>query len=381
MKSAKKAARPKKMRAVVKTGPGPGSAHTQVRDVPLPEPGPGEVRIKVLATAVCGTDKHIYGWDPSIHAAVKPPRVYGHEFCGLIDSFGPKTDRSGLHEGQYVSCEMHVICGRCRPCRTGNGHVCVNTKILGLHGEGCFAQYVVVPASNIIPLDPKVAPPKIGAFLDALGNAVHTTQVTDLSGRSVAILGYGPIGAMCASIAEVSGASQLIITDVTPQAVKNAESWAKRRKLTNVTVYDLSKVAPDDAVRRVQEACDGGVDVVLEIAGAESSINLGLRLVRFGGFLSLLGLPRGKDITIQDYTKNLIFKGVTLQGIIGRRMYSTWYKVLDLLRAGLDVDYLVSREYDSLEPFHEAMKLLEGRRAMKIVFYPNGRPDLAALGA
>lgn len=368
------------MRAVVKTGPAPGPAHTEVRDVPIPVPGPGEVRIQVLATAVCGTDKHIYGWDPSIQGAVKPPRIYGHEFCGLVDAFGPKTEQSGLREGQYVSCEMHVVCGHCRPCRTGAGHVCERTHILGLHGDGCFAQYVVVPASNVVPLDPKVAPPKIGAFLDALGNAVHTTQVTDLSGRSVAILGYGPIGAMCASIAEVSGASHLFLTDVTPQAVKNAEGWARRRKLTNVTVFDLSKVAPDDVVHHVQTACDGGVDVVLEIAGAEASVNLGLRLVRYGGFLSLLGLPRGKDITLHDYTKNLIFKGVTLQGIIGRRMYSTWYKMLDLLRAGLDVEYLVSREYDSLEPFHEAMALLESRRAMKIVFYPNGRPDVASLG-
>jgi threonine 3-dehydrogenase len=382
MKSAKKTARPKRMRAVVKTGPGPGPAHTEVRDVPVPVPGPGEVRVRVLATAVCGTDKHIYGWDPSIQAAMKPPRIYGHEFCGTIDTFGPqgpkdplaiRAERVGLQEGQYVSCEMHVVCGHCRPCRTGSGHVCENTRILGLHGDGCFAQYVVVPVSNVIPLDRQIAPPKIGAFLDALGNAVHTTQVTDLSGKSVAILGYGPIGAMCASIAEVSGAGQLFITDVTAQAVKNAEQWARRRKLTNVTVFDLGKIAPDDVVERVHRLTDGGVDVVLEIAGAEASVNLGLRLVRYGGFLSLLGLPRGKDITLHDYTKNVIFKGVTIQGIIGRRMYSTWYKMLDLLRAGLDVDYLVSREYDSLEPFHEAMNLLESRRAMKIVFYPNGK--------
>jgi threonine 3-dehydrogenase len=304
---------------------------------------------------------------------VKPPRVYGHEFCGTIDAFGPKLERTGLEVGQYVSCEMHVICGHCRPCRTGNGHVCVNTRILGLHGDGCFAQYVVVPASNIIPLDPKVAPPKIGAFLDALGNAVHTTQVMDLSGKSVAILGYGPIGAMCASIAEVSGAAHLYITDVTEKAVRTAEGWARKRKLDNVTCFDLSKRSEDEVVRSVHEATDGGVDVVLEIAGAEASVNLGLKLVRYGGFLSLLGLPRGTDITLHHYTKNVIFKGVTIQGIIGRRMYSTWYKMLDLLRAGLDVEYLVSKEYDSLEPFHDAMALLESRRAMKIVFYPSGR--------
>ncbi len=360
------------MRAVVKTGAGPGRSNTEIRDVPIPEPEAGQVRLKVTATAVCGTDKHIYGWDPSIQSAVKPPRIYGHEFCGTVDAFGPKVERAGLAEGQYVSCEMHVVCGNCRPCRTGNSHVCINTRILGLHGDGCFAQYVVVPVSNVIPLDAALVPPRIGAFLDALGNAVHTTQVIDLSGKSVAVLGYGPIGAMCASIAEVSGAAHLFITDVTPQAVLNARRWAEERRLKNVTVFDLSATPADDVVETIRRETEGGTDVVLEIAGAEASVNLGLRIVRYGGFLSLLGLPRGTDMTLRDYTKNVIFKGVTIQGIIGRRMYSTWYKMLDLLRAGLDVDYLVTQEYDSLEPFHEAMELLENRRAMKIVFHPNG---------
>jgi threonine 3-dehydrogenase len=359
------------MIAVVKTKAAPGRDATQVRAVPIPQPGQSEVLIRVLATAVCGSDKHIYQWDPSMAGMVQPPRIYGHEFCGEIVSFGPGGQRSHLSEGQYVSAEMHVTCGHCRPCRTGQRHICENTRILGVHGDGCFAQYVVVPADNIVPLDRDLVPIKVGAFLDALGNAVHTTQVADLSGRSVAVLGYGPIGAMCAEIARISGSSHIAITDVNGHAAAHARKWASERHLTNVTVIDLSKTK--DAVGSLREATGGGADVVLELSGAESSVNLGLAGARRGGILSLLGLPRGKSLTIHDYTNDFIFKGLTLQAIIGRRVFETWIKMLDLLRAGLDVEHLVTDEFEGLERFHEAMALLENRRAMKVIFYPNGK--------
>src|SRR6202030_1142320 len=155
--------------------------------------------------------------------------------------FGPGGQRPHLQEGMYVSAEMHVTCGHCRPCRAGQRHICENTRILGVHGDGCFAQYVVVPAFNVVPLDRKFVPVRVGAFLDALGNAVHTTQVADLSGRSVAVLGYGPIGAMCAEIARISGVSLIAITDVNSHATAHARRWASQRRLTNVTVIDLSK--------------------------------------------------------------------------------------------------------------------------------------------
>src|SRR5262249_36748211 len=199
---------PSTMTAVVKTKAAAGPGATEIKTVPIPAPGQAEVLIKVLATAVCGSDKHIYQWDPSMAGMVEPPRIYGHEFCGEIVAFGPGGKRPHLEEGQYVSAEMHVTCGHCRPCRTGNRHICENTRILGVHGDGCFAQYVVVPAFNVVPLDRAYVPVRVGAFLDALGNAVHTTQVADLSGKEVAVLGYGPIGAMCAEIARVSGASR-----------------------------------------------------------------------------------------------------------------------------------------------------------------------------
>src|SRR6476619_7186850 len=315
---------PAKMTAVVKTKPVAGPAGTEVKSVPVPRPGPGEVLIRVLATAVCGSDRHIYKWDESMASIVKPPRIYGHEFCGEIVSFGPAARRQDLREGLYVSAEMHVTCGHCRPCRTGQRHICENTRILGVHGDGCFAQYVVVPAYNVIPLDRHVVPPRVGAFLDALGNAVHTTQVADLSGKSVAVLGYGPIGAMCAEIARISGAARIAITEVNALAAGHARRWAKARKLSQVSVIELTRTK--DPVGSVREATGGGADVVLELSGAEPSINLGLAAARPGAVVSLLGIPREKAVTIRDYTNDLVFKGLTINAILGRRIFDTWIK-------------------------------------------------------
>jgi threonine 3-dehydrogenase len=362
------------MTAVVKTKAAAGPDATEVRTVPVPEPGQAEVLIRVLATAVCGTDKHIDQWDPSMAGMVRPPLIYGHEFCGEIVAFGPGGKDPHLSEGQYVSAEMHVTCGHCRPCRTGNRHICENTRILGVHGNGCFAQYVAVPAFNVVPLDPSSVPVRVGAFLDALGNAVHTTQVADLSGKSVAVLGYGPIGAMCAEIARVSGASRIAITDVNPHAVAHAREWARSRRLANVSVIDLPRTG--DAVESVREATGGGADIVLELSGAESSINLGLAAARRGATVALLGLPRENSVTIRDYTNDLVFKGLTLRGIVGRRVFETWIKMLDLLESGLDVEHLVTDEFEGLESFQQAMALLENRHAMKVVFYPNGKRAL-----
>ena len=277
------------MTAVVKTKAAPGPSATEIRQVPVPKPGQAEVLIRVLATAVCGSDKHIYQWDASMAGMFKPPRIYGHEFCGEIVAFGPGGKRPHLEEGQYVSAEMHVTDGACRPCLTGRRHICENTKILGVHGDGCFAQYVVVPAFNVVPLDRAMIPPKVGAFLDALGNAVHTTQVTDLSGKSVAVLGYGPIGAMCAEIARISGAARIAITEVNGLAAAHARKWAKTRGLKQVTVIEIPRTK--DPVGSLVEATGGGADVVLELSGAESSINLGLAAARRGAVLSMLGHP------------------------------------------------------------------------------------------
>ena len=369
------------MQAVVKSAPIDGAAGTEVRDCPVPKPGPDEVLIRVAAAAICGTDKHIYHWDPSIQDSVAPPRIYGHEFCGFVESLGERAQRS--HEGQlapgdYVSAEMHVVCGECAQCRSGNGHICTRTRIYGLHQDGAFAEFVVVPASNVIKLGPFV-PLRVGAFLDALGNAVHATQIVDLAGKSVAITGFGPIGAMAAAIAEHSGASMVVVTDVSDDALETARRWAASRNFTNLHAFNVRTSDPAEVKKSVQSVTDGiGVDVVLEMSGSPAAINFGLDIVRMGGLLSLLGLPAGHAVTINDYTRNVIFKGVTMQGIIGRRMYATWQRMLSLLRSGLDVEWVVQSTFDSLQDFHEGMGRFDRHEALKVVFFPEGEKNAQA---
>jgi threonine 3-dehydrogenase len=360
------------MQAVVKTRPVDGPSGTDVKQCPVPVPGPDEILIRVAAAAICGTDKHIYHWDPSIRDSVRPPRIYGHEFCGFIESLGDRIARTDLAIGDYVSAEMHVVCGYCRQCRAGNGHICERTRILGLHEDGAYAEFVKVPASNVIKLDPRFVPIHVGAFLDALGNAVHTTQVMDLAGKSVAITGFGPIGAMAAAIAEHSGASHVIVTDVSENALETARRWAANCGYNNLHTFNVKGVDARELQEVIRKETDGGVDVVLEMSGSTAALNFGLEIVRRGGFLSLLGLPSGHSLTIDDYTRNVIFKGVTMQGIIGRRMYSTWQRMLALLQSGLDVSWVVQAKYDSLESFHEGIARFDRHEALKVVFFPAG---------
>lgn len=359
------------MLAVVKSSPVAGPAGTEIRECPDPKPGPDDVLIRVAATAVCGTDKHIYHWDPSIQDKVRPPRIYGHEFCGFVEQFGERAHREGIAIGDYVSAEMHVVCGECPQCRTGNGHICNKTKIYGLHEDGAFAQFVVVPASNLVKLGPYV-PLCVGAFLDALGNAVHTTQICDLAGKSVVITGFGPIGAMAAAISEHVGASTVIVTDVDDRALEAARRWAASRNMRNFHAFNTAS-NPAEAKTRIDEITDGvGVDFVAEMSGASPAVNFALDIVRRGGVLSLLGLPAGRSLTFDDYTNNVVFKGVTLQGIAGRRMYGTWQRMLALLKSGLDVEWVVQATFDSLRDFHEGMARFDRHEALKVVFFPEG---------
>jgi threonine 3-dehydrogenase len=363
------------MEAVIKSAPVDGASGTEIRDCPIPQPGPDEVLIRVAAAAICGTDKHIYHWDPSIRDSVRPPRIYGHEFCGFIEKFGERAHRENLNAGDYVSAEMHVVCAECPQCRSGNGHICARTRILGLHGDGAFAEFVKVPASNVIKLGAYVSL-RVGAFLDALGNAVHAAQVCDLAGSTVAITGFGPIGAMAAAIAEHSGASLVVVTDVSDHALETARRWAAGRAFGNLHTFNVRTTDAATVKAAIQALTDGqGVDVVLEMSGSPAAINFGLDIVRMGGILSLLGLPAEHSVTIDDYTRNVIFKGVTLHGIIGRRMYGTWQRMLSLLRSGLDVEWIVQATYDSLKHFHDGMAKFDRHEALKVVFFPEGENE------
>lgn len=363
------------MTAVVKVNAEEGPAGTEVREVPLPDPAPGQVRMRVRATAICGSDRHIYHWDPSVRHLITPPRIYGHEFCGAIDAVGRDSGRGDLAEGGYASAEMHVTCGTCRQCRTGQGHVCRETEIIGFHHDGSFAQYVLVPARNVVLLDPAVVPLKVGAFLDALGNAVHTVQDHRLEGARVAVVGYGPIGAMATAIAHHAGASRVYVLDVSEPALARAEAWRAERNAAVVTVLRTGGDHTAGATQRVRDETDGGVDLVLEMSGAEGAINQALRIARMGGSLSMLGIPGREAIRIERFARDFIFKGLTMQAIIGRRIFSTWDRMLELLAEGLDVASLVSHEYNGLETFQEGMAAFDAHEALKVVFYPNGETD------
>jgi threonine 3-dehydrogenase len=360
------------MRAVVKTAPEPGPAGTEVRDVAVPRIGPDEVLLRVRATSICGSDRHIFHWDPPIRKTVQPPRIYGHEFSGEVVEIGREAGRPDLSRGDAASAEMHVTCGTCRLCRTGREHVCPNTRILGFHADGCFAEYVKVPARNVIRLD-RTIPLRVCSFLDALGNAVHTVEDEQLGGARVAILGYGPIGAMATAIARHLAAGEIYVLDVSDRALEQARGWARGAGASNVRALSTSGEAAADTVTEVLDRSGGGVDLVLEMSGAEPAINLGLRLLRHGGRMNLLGIPSRRTVAFEDYTHDLIFKGVTLNAIIGRRMFSTWNRMLDLLTSGLDVEFVVSHEFPSLDRFIEGMDLFDRHEALKVVFYPDGR--------
>jgi threonine 3-dehydrogenase len=361
------------MQAVVKVDDHDGPEGTLVREARRPDPGPGEARLKVRAAAICGSDRHIYHWDPSVRHMIVPPRIYGHEFCGEIDGLGSAPGRDDLREGDYVSAEMHVTCGVCRACRAGRAHVCEVTEIIGFHRDGSFAEYVIVPARNVVPLERSIVPLKVGAFLDALGNAVHTVQDHELEGSSVAIMGYGPIGAMAAAIARHEGAARVYVLDVSDRALEQAERWRQMVRADNVTVVRTGREEAAGATERVVDETEGGVDLVLEMSGAPSAVNQALRIARMGGSVSLLGIPTTEAVTIERFSRDLIFKGLTIHAIIGRRIFSTWDRMLELLADGLDVAGLVSHEYDGLERFVEGMEAFDSHEALKVVFYPHGQ--------
>lgn len=360
------------MKAVMKTAAAARSIEV-VEDAERPVAGPGEVVIRVKATAICGTDKHIYDWDESLADMVAPPYIPGHEFCGEVFELGPGVP-ARLAVGDYVSAEMHVISENTRQTRTGNGHVCPETRIIGIHENGCFAEFVKVPASNVIALDRKTIPIQVGAFLDALGNAVHTVFKCPVAAKKVAILGYGPIGAMCAAVAQFCGASAIYITDVNELALDRARRWADGVKRAGggavIEALSVRREDREESLWRIQKETGGGVDVAMEISGAPPAINDALKITANGGDVVLLGLPGSKSVTLDNYKGDLIFRGLTLHGIIGRKMYETWYQMLGLLGAGLQVGHIANLELP-LEQFEDGMARFAAGEAQKVVLYPD----------
>jgi threonine 3-dehydrogenase len=353
------------MKGVQLTAPGQYRLRT---DLPMPEPGPGEVRLKVAAAGICGTDVHICAGDPSMNGLIAPPVTLGHEFCGHVDKLGPGVDEKKLPLGTYVSAEMHEICNDCPACRSGAFHACATARIRGINLNGAFAEYVVVTAGNVVKL-PATLPIQVAAILDPLGNAVHTTLKVPVENRTVAIVGFGPIGAMCGEIATFVGASHVFVLDVADQALERARAWIDRRGLKDrVTVVD----ARERPVETVVDATRGGVDVALEISGHPSGINNAIAMTRAAGDVVNLGLPKGDTVGIEKFSKNFIFKGLTMHAVIGREMFRTWERMLDLLQRGMDIGHLVTAEMP-IEQFGTGVERFGKGQEQKVVLYPHGR--------
>src|SRR6266705_1059597 len=327
----------------------------------VPAIGPTDVLVRVKAASICGTDLHIYGWDRWSQGRIKPPVTLGHEFCGVVEKIG--DDVEAVKAGDFVSAEMHVNCGHCQQCRLGQGHICQNLRIIGIDQDGAFAEFVKNPASNIGKLDPAI-PEHYGAILDPLGNAVHTVLAGPIAGQTVLVTGCGPIGLMSIAVAQACGSSRVFATET------NEKRRAMARKMGADVVLNP---ATEDAVARILSETNGaGVDALLEMSGNPMAIQQGFRALRAGGRASLLGIPT-ENVPL-DLVNDVIFKGATLQGIYGRRMYETWVQMAALLKAGkLNLEPLFG-ERASLDKFESAFTLLQGGLAGKILLYPNGVP-------
>lgn len=339
------------MRALAKLEPREGIWRT---DVPKPTPGPNDLLIRIRKTSICGTDVHIYNWDAWSRRTVPVPLVTGHEYVGVVEEIGSEV--KGFSVGDRVSGEGHITCGHCRNCRAGRRHLCPNTLGVGVQRQGAFADYLVLPAYNAFKI-PDAIPDDVASILDPLGNAVHTALAFDLVGEDVLITGAGPIGLMAAAIARFVGARNVVITDVNEERLKMAPEMGVTRAV-NVSdpAVDLRDVMRDLGMTE-------GFDVVMEMSGAPAAFQQFLDTVINGGKVALLGIP-SVDFAI-DWNQ-VIFKGLTLQGIYGRKMFETWYKMKNLLLSGLDVTPVITHHFP-MERFQEGFDVMRSGKSGKVI--------------
>jgi threonine 3-dehydrogenase len=342
------------MRAIQKLDRGVGMT---LAEVPRPECGPNDVLIRVRAAGVCGTDLHIWEWDRWASGRLRPPVVIGHEFAGEIVELGSDAARAGiLQVGELVTAEGHIVCGHCLQCRTGNGHLCKRTQIIGVDRDGAFADFIAMPAGNIVRLHG--IPVEIGAIMDPIGNAVHTVlEGVEVPGATVFVLGCGPIGCFAVGVARAAGASLVIASDLNDMRLDLA------RRMGAHQTFNPSR---DDVVSRVLEATHGnGVDLVCEMSGHPSGHAQAFQAARVGGRVNLLGTP--SKSTEVDFAREVIFKGLTLYGVTGRKMFSTWNTMGPMLRSGqLDPRAVITHRFP-LEEIAEAIGVIKEGKAGKVI--------------
>jgi len=337
------------MKALVKREAGKG---IWMEDVPTPEVGMNDVVIRILRTAICGTDLHIYEWNDWAAKTIPVPMVVGHEFVGEIVDVGANVN--DFHAGQIVSGEGHVVCGRCRNCMAGRRHYCAHTSGVGVNRPGAFAEYISLPMSNVwvhrseIDLD-------IASIFDPFGNAVHTALQFDLLGEDVLITGAGPIGCMAAAICRHAGARNVVITDLSDYRLELASSLGATRTV-NVTRESLADV-------EIELHMVEGFDVALEMSGASSAFQDILDNLCHGGKIAVLGIPP-ENYAI-DWEK-IIFNMITIRGVYGREMYETWYKMSVFIESGLDLSPIITHRLPIGE-FQQGFDAMESGQAGKVV--------------
>jgi len=342
------------MRALVKTTAGP---RMELRDVPVPTCGPSDVLIKVHHAGVCGTDLHIWEWDAWASGRLKPPVVIGHEFAGEVARLGREAETSGLLSlGDLVTAEGHVVCGHCLQCRIGEAHLCRRTQIIGVDRDGAFAEYIAMPAGNVMKLDGIST--EVGAVMDPTGNAVHTVLEGGMaSGSRVLVLGCGPIGCFAVGVARAAGASLVIASDFNPRRLELARAMG---------AHVLLNPGHDDVVGRVRELTDGdGADLICEMSGHPAGHAQAFAAARLGGRVNMLGTP--SRTTEVDFARDVIFKGLTLYGVTGRRMYDTWDVMRRLIRSGqLDPRPVITHRF-KLDQIAEAIQVIKDGQAGKVI--------------
>jgi len=345
----------KLMRAIIKEKKEVGFKMTQK---PIPNDLlPNEALVKILATSICGTDVHIYKWDRWSQSRIKPPLTVGHEFCGEVVQIGEKV--KSVKIGDIVSAETHIVCGVCEFCREGDAHICANTKIIGVDTDGCFAEYAKMPSENLI-VDTTGLDPKYLSIKEPLGNAVHTMLHFNITGKTVAVVGCGPIGLMGVNIAKAVGASKIIAIEVNEYRLDLSKKLG-----ADITINPLK----ENVVQRILEETNGlGVDVVAEFSGNKQAIEDAFRYIKNGGKMSMLGIT---DSNIEvDLSRDIVFKGISIYGVVGRIMYKTWHQMNGLIAGGrLNLDQLITHVY-KLEDFETGIEVMKSGNSGKVVLIP-----------
>lgn len=337
------------MKSLVKAKREPG---IWMEEVPVPEYGVNDVLIKIEKTAICGTDIHIYNWDDWAQATIPVPMTVGHEFYGEIVEVGEEVQ--GLKKGLKVSGEGHITCGFCRNCRAGKRHLCRNTLGVGVNRPGCFAEYLAIPASNVIVLPDNITGDQ-ASILDPLGNATHCALAFDVVGEDVLITGAGPIGIMAVAIVRHIGARHVVITDVNEHRLELARQMGATRAV-NVKHHNLNEVMNELGMIE-------GFDIGLEMSGNPTALNDLMKAMNHGGHVAILGIPPQE--TAIDWNQ-VIFKGLVIKGIYGREMFETWYKMIAMLQSGLNIAPIMTHHF-AVDDYQEAFKVMASGQSGKVI--------------